>query len=220
MCLFPSLLHLLFLYRHLLQPNRNIHFSHFELVATTCIFLACKTEETFKKCDEVIHAAHRIRPFENMSRELRSDSVEFTELKEKLFKIERVLLQALNFDLIIVQPNQFIISTVKKVAGQEDLKSTKSIIQGAWNFANDSFLTKLCLMYQPEKVAAVSILLAQRILEIPEDTRYLKELDTTEDEFESMAREFQDLMCDNEEISKKLNKETKKQRFTPFGKRE
>ena len=68
-------------------------------IATTCIFLASKVEETPKKLKDVVMETfkqqHKDKPPPDM------ESREFWELKEKVLISERILLQTLSFDLTV-----------------------------------------------------------------------------------------------------------------------
>ena len=75
-------------------------------IATTCLFLASKVEETPKKLKDVVIETFKIQ---NQTAETpkpppEPDSQEFKDLKERILVSERVLLQTLGFDLTVEHP--------------------------------------------------------------------------------------------------------------------
>jgi hypothetical protein len=111
-------------------------------VGGTCLFLASKAEETFKKIQEIILICEKV----HHKNELSTESSRFANLRENYFKIEQNLLTTLNFDLKIDHPYKYLVQFVKKV---ENFKKTqneeidlKKFAQVAWNFVNDSLKTR------------------------------------------------------------------------------
>eukprot|EP00741_Cyanophora_paradoxa_P012658 tig00020614_g12229.t1 len=132
------------------------------IVGTTCLFLAGKVEETPKKLKDVISITYQVRnkTLPKSHQELKPESQEFWELKEKVLITERVLLQTIAFDLTVEHPYKHLLAYVKKIDG------TKELAQVAWNFVNDSFRTSLCLQFAPRIIAAAAIYLAAKFLRI------------------------------------------------------
>jgi len=106
-------------------------------IATTCLFLASKVEETPKKLKDVVIETFKIQNTPKPPPE--PDSQEFKDLKERILVSERVLLQTLGFDLTVEHPYRPLLAYVKSIQGTRDLA------QVAWNFINDSLRTTICL---------------------------------------------------------------------------
>ena len=68
-------------------------------IATTCLFLAGKVEETPKKIKDVVIEAYKAQHQKQAGPE--PESKEFWELKEQILVCERILLQTLDFDLTV-----------------------------------------------------------------------------------------------------------------------
>jgi len=105
-------------------------------IATTCLFLASKVEETPKKLKDVVIETYRIQHGRQAPD---PESQEFKDLKERILVSERVLLQTLGFDLTVEHAYRPLLAYVKSIQGTRDLA------QVAWNFINDSLRTTICL---------------------------------------------------------------------------
>ena len=147
---------------HALSSCFVLSFCTLRQVAATCLFLASKVEETPKKLKDVVatyFVVHQKRdqpPPEN--------DKEFFEMKERILIAERVLLQALNFDLSVdhpykcgaprarARPRRCRHATIgvplarrPLLAFVKSIHGTRDMAQVAWNYINDSFRTTLCL---------------------------------------------------------------------------
>jgi cyclin T len=71
------------------------------IVATTCVFLACKVEEDVRKLEVVLHAHVEAREQERLQR----DSKEYQTLREKVLLCERILLHTMGFDISVEHPH-------------------------------------------------------------------------------------------------------------------
>jgi len=129
------------------------HYDRFT-VATTCLFLASKVEETPKKLKDVVIESFKIH--HNVDKAPEADSKDFFELKEKILVCERILLQALGFDLTVEHAYRPLLGYVKSIKGTRDLA------QVAWNFINDSLRTTISLQYAPRHLAAAATALAAK----------------------------------------------------------
>jgi len=132
------------------------HYQDRFCVATTCLFLASKVEETPKKLKDV--AAETYKVHHKTEKPPEADSKEFFELKEKILVCERILLQALGFDLAVEHAYRPLLAYVKSINGTRDLA------QVACNFINDSLRTTICLQYAPRLLAAAAVHLAAKYL--------------------------------------------------------
>jgi len=159
------------------------HYDRFT-VATTCLFLASKVEETPKKLKDVVIETFKTHHQDDKAPE--PDSREFFELKEKILVCERILLQALAFDLSVEHAYRPLLAYVKSIKGTRDLA------QVAWNFINDSLRTTICLQYAPRHLAAACCQMASRYLathtkkeiqfpDAPKGGKWYTSFQTTED---------------------------------------
>jgi len=125
-------------------------------VATTCLFLASKVEETPKKLRDVVVETYKVQHSTVAPPE--SDQ-ELWKLKEQVLICERELLRVLGFDLSVEHAYRPLLAYVKSISGPRDLA------QIAWNFINDSLRTTVCLQYAPRCLAAAAAWMASSYLE-------------------------------------------------------
>ena len=83
--------------------------------------------------------------------------------REEIMALERVLLQTIKFDLQIDHPHDFIVSFVKSLNVAENDQKVQNMVQVAWNLANDSLCTSVCLQWESEIVAIAVIYLALKL---------------------------------------------------------
>ena len=126
-------------------------------VATTCLFLASKVEETPKKLKDVILECYKVQ--HNTVQPPDPDSHDLHKLKEQVLVCERELLRVLGFDLSVEHAYRPLLAYIKSISGTRDLA------QIAWNFINDSLRTTICLQYAPRCLAAAAAMMASNYLE-------------------------------------------------------
>lgn len=126
-------------------------------IATTCLFLAGKVEETPKKIKDVVIETYKAQ--HNKPSGPDPESKEFWSLKEEILVCERILLQTLGFDLTVEHAYRPLLAYVKSIKGTRDLA------QVAWNFINDSLRTTIALQYPPRCVAAAAVHLSSKFLD-------------------------------------------------------
>jgi len=129
-------------------------------IAIACLFLAGKVEETPKKLKDVIQISHKLShqfftPKEKYNT-LKLDSPQYEDLQKRIVIYERIILQALSFDLNVEHPYKYLLEYIKKMNGNRGLAQT------AWNFVNDSLRSSLCLKYRPQLIACAAIYLASK----------------------------------------------------------
>mmetsp|Transcript_30740 Transcript_30740/g.67123 ORF Transcript_30740/g.67123 Transcript_30740/m.67123 type:complete len:464 (-) Transcript_30740:395-1786(-) len=133
-----------------------------KVIATACLFLAGKVEETPKPLNEVITKTYVLR-HEKERKEIALERIKRKEVyeaeKEKILVAERRVLHALEFIFNVEHPYKHVLLIVKKQA-----ESNKEIAQVAWNFINDSLRTKLSLQYDACKIAVTAVHLASKFL--------------------------------------------------------
>ena len=166
-------------------------------MATACLFLANKVEETFKKARDVITVTEKIKYRLILKREQRqqlrsqsegSDSVspapssspeqpspvhqqqddsqidatklptldessrEHSDLKQRIFQMERILLQTIAFEFSVDHPYTQLLRNVKCVQGNNNLAQVR---------------TPLWLIFQANEIAGATVYLAARFLKFP-----------------------------------------------------
>ena len=123
------------------------------LVATCCLFLAGKAEETPKKCKDIVRVV----------RSLTNDRQYATfgqDPREEVMTLERVLLKTIKFDLQVDHPYKNIMNYALSLGEPEKLQK---VVQMSWTFVNDSLRTTLCLRWEPEVIAIAVMHLAIKL---------------------------------------------------------
>jgi len=133
------------------------------VIATTCLFLAGKVEETPKKLRDIIKVTDELRN-KDTAKKLDLDSPEGWAIRDKILTHELIVLQTVAFDMTIEHPYKYLLMYVKQIQGNRNLA------QVAWNFVNDSLRTTLCMQFKPQLIAAAAIYLASKFLkyQLPE----------------------------------------------------
>ncbi|CAI5520491.1 unnamed protein product, partial [Closterium sp. Naga37s-1] len=129
-------------------------------IATVCMFLAGKVEETPRALREVVQ--------KSLDAQARKDPAAAAKLphkeeqqREVVLVGEGLVLATLGFDLNVAHAYKPLVAAVKrfKVAQQ-------ALAQVAWNFINDGLRTSLCLQVRAEQFAAGAISLAAKFLRV------------------------------------------------------
>lgn len=128
------------------------------VMASCCLFLAGKVEETPKKCKDIIHHAKNLL-----------DDVKFAQFgespREEVMILERILLQTMNFDLQVDHSYSYLLKFAKNIKNVNDEKKQK-MVQMAWTFINDSLQTTLHLQWEPDVIAVALMFLASRLTKL------------------------------------------------------
>lgn len=143
-------------------------FNSFQIypMATACLFLAGKAEETPKKSNDLLKCCRKILS--------ESDFATFQESgvepKDELLALEKILLQTLKFDLEVEHPYENLLEFAKQLHLENDHFPDannsflqRELIQKAWTFLNDSYCTNICLQYEPEVIAISMLFLARKV---------------------------------------------------------
>ncbi|XP_048499241.2 cyclin-L1-1 [Beta vulgaris subsp. vulgaris] len=132
-------------------------------VAASCVWLASKLEESPRKARQVLIVFHRMEcRRENLSIEhLDLYSKKYTELKMDLIRTERHLLKEMGFICHVEHPHKFISNYLATLGTPPELR------QDAWNLANDSLRTTLCVRFKSEVVACGVVYAAARRFGVP-----------------------------------------------------
>ncbi|SPO26670.1 related to C-type cyclin [Ustilago trichophora] len=135
-------------------PNKIGH-SHYEMAAT-CVFLACKVEESHRKLPSVIDAA--MASFDKspagaqrwMERTFRADpsSKEFARWRDIILLSEETLLETLCFDLIVEHPHEILVKACSRLSVDTPL------VRLAWTILNDCLRDATCVMFEAPVLAA------------------------------------------------------------------
>ncbi|EGC28862.1 hypothetical protein DICPUDRAFT_10863, partial [Dictyostelium purpureum] len=158
-----SYFHKFFIRHHLKDHDRFI-------VATACLFLAGKVEETPRKLDDVIkisYMAKNKKKGEAPEKVAQPSQVEHNLLRNKVLQNEHLILTTIAFELVVEHPYKYLLEYMKTIQG------SKNLCQVAWNFVNDSLRTSLCLHYPPDLISYASVYLATRFLnfKLPTDCK-------------------------------------------------
>ena len=134
------------------------------LIATACLHLAGKVQESPRKLSVVSQVMHVT--LNKGADPLARESEAFKKLKESILIAERVLLHTIAFDLDVEHPYQDLVPLVQRLRIVD--KERKQLLQTAWNFVNDSLSTNLCLQFPPRTVACATMHMAAKYLKLPE----------------------------------------------------
>eukprot|EP00740_Mantoniella_antarctica_P006798 CAMPEP_0181348956 /NCGR_PEP_ID=MMETSP1106-20121128/468_1 /TAXON_ID=81844 /ORGANISM="Mantoniella antarctica, Strain SL-175" /LENGTH=205 /DNA_ID=CAMNT_0023461315 /DNA_START=793 /DNA_END=1410 /DNA_ORIENTATION=+ len=147
------------------------------MIATACLFLAGKVEETPKPLKEVVRVSYLIQHKQEYERAFRhiQQKVCLEEQRESILQAERLLLHTLGFDFNVEHPYKHLLNVAKRINQAQNVKESdsRSLAQVAWNFANDSLRTTLCLQFAAQDIANAVLFLAAKLLhstlDLPED---------------------------------------------------
>ncbi|CAH8381679.1 unnamed protein product [Eruca vesicaria subsp. sativa] len=120
-----------------------------KIVAASCVWLASKLEENPKKARQIIIVFYRMEcRRENLPLgHLDLFSNKYSELKVELSRTERHVLKEMGFVCHVEHPHKFISNYLATLETPPELR------QEAWNLANDSLRTTLCVRFRGEVVA-------------------------------------------------------------------
>ncbi|XP_042945285.1 cyclin-L1-1-like isoform X2 [Carya illinoinensis] len=132
-------------------------------VAAGCVWLASKLEESPRKARQVLIVFHRMEcRRENLPIEhLEIGSLKYHELKTDLSRTERHILKEMGFICHVEHPHKFISNYLAT------LETPPELTQEAWNLANDSLRTTLCVRFKSEVVACGVVYVAARRFQVP-----------------------------------------------------
>ncbi|XP_044508977.1 cyclin-L1-1-like isoform X2 [Mangifera indica] len=141
----------------------RIHLREKTIVAASSVWLASKLEESPRKARQVIIVFHRMEcrreglPIEHLD----VFSKKFSELKVELSRTERHILKEMGFVCHVEHPHKFISNYLATLETPPELR------QIAWNLANDSLRTTLCVRFKSEVVACGVVYAAARKFQVP-----------------------------------------------------
>ncbi|CAA6673251.1 unnamed protein product [Spirodela intermedia] len=169
-------------------------------IATVCMFLAGKVEETPHSLNNVILVSYDIIHKKDPAARQRIKQKEVYEQQKELILLgERVVLTTLGFDLNVHHPYRPLVEAIKKFRVAQN-----ALAQVAWNFVNDGLRTSLCLQYKPHHIAAGAIFLAAKFLKVklPSDGEkvWWQEFDVTPRQLEDVSNQMLELYEQNHTI--------------------
>ncbi|MBA0650429.1 hypothetical protein Goklo_017847 [Gossypium klotzschianum] len=187
---------------HVKNDRRVSCYSHcpflaWQTIATVCMFLAGKVEETPRPLKDVILVSYEIIHKKDPAAAQRIKQKEVYEQQKELILIgERVVLATLGFDLNVHHPYKPLVEAIKKFKVAQN-----ALAQVAWNFVNDGLRTSLCLQFKPHHIAAGAIFLAAKFLKVklPSDGEkvWWQEFDVTPRQLEEVSNQMLELYEQN-----------------------
>ncbi|KAM0019096.1 putative cyclin domain-containing protein [Helianthus debilis subsp. tardiflorus] len=183
-----------------------------QTIASVCMFLACKSEETPRCLNEFVVVAYKLiyKWDPSASRRIR----EIYDKQKQLILIgERLLLHVLAFDMNIEHPYKSLVAAVKRL----DV-THKDLVKVAWNFVNDWLRTSLCLQHKPHYIAAGSLFLASKIMKVKLPTSKGKtwwmEFDVSPKQLEDVIQQMTSMWEHSQSQSQRQTVAQKKEKVT------
>ncbi|KAI7742559.1 hypothetical protein M8C21_009325 [Ambrosia artemisiifolia] len=143
-------------------------------IATVCMFLAGKVEETPRPLKDEV----------------------YEQQKELILLGERIVLATLAFDFNVHHPYKPLVEAIKKFKVAQH-----ALAQVAWNFVNDGLRTSLCLQFKPHHIAAGAIFLAAKFLKVKlpsdGDKVWWQEFNVTPRQLEEVSNQMLELYEQN-----------------------
>lgn len=136
--------------------------------AMACVWLATKLEENPRRMREMLSVFYRLdrrRQGKPTLPPLEVYGPVFEKWKSDVVTLERIMLRAFGFILHVEHPHKFVLNYLVVLEQHDHPES--GLLQRAWNLANDSLRSTLCVRFKGEIVACGIIFLAARQLRIP-----------------------------------------------------
>lgn len=145
--------------------------------AAAALLVACKTEEHHRRVRDVANAVHycfcareSIGPMDVHKRPLPLDyyGQPGFEWKSTIVSSERHLLKELGFRVFVDHPHKFVLvfTNVLKDKSGASTDEWRELTQGAWNYVNDAYRSRVPVLESPEAVACACIALSARRFDV------------------------------------------------------
>ncbi|PAN21003.1 hypothetical protein PAHAL_3G429500 [Panicum hallii] len=169
------------------------------IIATVCMFLAGKVEETPRPLKDVIVVSYELihKKDPNAVQRIKQQKEIYDKQKELILLGERVVLVTLGFDLNIHHAYKPLVEAIRRFKVVEK----SALPQVAWNFVNDGLRTSLCLQFEPHHIAAGAIFLAAKFLKVKlpaeGDKVWWQDFDVTPRQLEEVSNQMLELYEQN-----------------------
>eukprot|EP00871_Galdieria_phlegrea_P005417 jgi/Galph1/5877/GphlegSOOS_G4428.1 len=133
-------------------------------IASACLFLACKVQETHKRLRDVVYWTVKIRTRKSRDypggEEVTEGSVRYVEEKESLLSAERDVLRCLHFDIFLETPHSSIVQ-LAKIYG-DTRENQRILAQFALNVLHDTYVSIpfLHVRYRAKEIATALVAFA------------------------------------------------------------
>jgi len=193
------------IYMHRFYMIHSLKKFHHYIVATSCLFFACKVEEQPRRLREFIDIVQSL--FHKSNEPINHNSEEYRHYGDQIMALESCLIQTLGFNVLINHAHTVIIKTCQMIKAPRDLAEAAYLTA-----TNSLILTDFCVKFSSEKVACFCIYLACKwtSLIIPMSSEGMQwyeyvNHDIKEQELEEISKEYLSIYdkCSNK-IKKKL----------------
>ncbi|KAJ1265370.1 hypothetical protein BS78_08G071700 [Paspalum vaginatum] len=169
------------------------------IIATVCMFLAGKVEETPRPLKDVILVSYELihKKDPTAGQRIKQQKEIYDKQKELILLGERIVLVTLGFDLNIHHAYKPLVEAIRRF----NVGGKSSLPQVAWNFVNDGLRTSLCLQFEPHHIAAGAIFLAAKFLKVKlpsdGDKVWWQDFDVTPRQLEEVSSQMMELYVQN-----------------------
>jgi len=137
---------------------RSCHVKDYEpyTIATACLYLGCKVEESHRRLRDIINVCHRVLHPNEEPLDIGST---YWLLRDTITQCELFIIRVMNFHLSFVHPHKYLLQYLKSLHDWLDPRLVARVpISGtAWAMLRDCYFGDICLKYKAE-YTAVAIL--------------------------------------------------------------